>query len=153
SAINFPEQQFDTWAQQNYPGRFGTTILNTYAPVGLVGTTVTTTADTHLTGASCTGTIPVPGSATGSIPCSLPVIDTGIFNSSNFRNGYQYSIRVDKYFKNDRIYGSFFRTTLNFGGPAAIPQFSSTNKNTQRAFQVNYTHTFSPSTLNEAIYA
>jgi hypothetical protein len=81
------------------------------------------------------------------------MIDTGVFNSSNFRNGDQYFIRVDKYFKNDRIYGSFFRTTVNFGGPAPIPQFSSTNKNWERAFQVNYTHTFSPTTLNEAIFA
>ncbi len=156
STINSPDPQFDAWAQQNYPNTFGTKILNTYAPTGLSGNAVSTTADVHLLGAACpTGqtNIPVPGSVTGSIPCNLPVIDTGIFNSSNFRNGDQYFVRVDKYFKNDRVYGSFFRTTLNFGGPAPIPQFSSTNKNTQRAFQVNYTHTFSANTLNEAIFA
>jgi len=81
------------------------------------------------------------------------MIDNGVFNSTNFRNGDQYFIRVDKYFKNDRIYGSFFRTTLGFGGAAVIPQFSSTNNNWQRAFQVNYTHTFSPTTLNEFVFA
>ena len=70
-----------------------------------------------------------------------------------FRNGNQYFIRVDKYLKNDRIYGSFFRTTLDTGGPPVIPQFSTTNHTWQRAFQVNYTHTFSPTTLNEAIFA
>ncbi len=81
------------------------------------------------------------------------MIDTGVFNSTNFRNGDQYFVRIDKYFKNDRIYGSFFRTTLSYGGAAVIPQFGTTNHNTQRALQVNWTHTFSPTTLNEAIFA
>ena len=81
------------------------------------------------------------------------MLDSGIFNSSSLRNGNQYFVRVDKYFKNDRIYGSFFRTTLDSGGPNVIPQFSSTNQNWERAFQVNYTHTFSPTTLNEAVFA
>jgi hypothetical protein len=33
-----------------------------------------------------------------------------------------------------------------------MAQFSAANNNWQRAFQVNYTHTFSPTTLNEAIF-
>ena len=78
------------------------------------------------------------------------MIDSGVFNSSNFRNGMQYFARIDKAFSKDRIYASFFRTTLDFGGPAVIPQFSTTNHNTQSAIQVNWTHTFSPTTLNEA---
>ena len=71
------------------------------------------------------------------------MIDSGVFNSSNFRNGMQYFGRIDKAFKKDRIYASFFRTTLDFGGPAVIPQFSTTNHTTQSAIQVNWTHTFS----------
>ena len=51
------------------------------------------------------------------------------------------------------LYGSFFRTLLDYGGPNVIPQFSTTNHNTQYAIQVNYTHVFSPNTLNEAIFA
>ena len=81
------------------------------------------------------------------------MIDTGIFNSSRFRNGDQYFSRVDKAFKNDRIYGSFFRTLLHNGGPNVIPQFTTTNHTTQRAFQANWAHTFSSTTLNEAIFA
>ena len=80
------------------------------------------------------------------------MINSGVFNSSNFRNGMQYFARIDKAFSKDRIYASFFRTTLDFGGPAVIPQFSTTNHNTQGAIQLNWTHTFSPTTLNEAIY-
>jgi len=81
------------------------------------------------------------------------MIDSGTFNGTNFRNGTQYFARVDKYFKNDRIYGSFFRTLLGFGGPAPIPQFTSSNNTWERAFQVNWTHTFSPTLLNEAVFA
>ena len=81
------------------------------------------------------------------------MVDNGVFNSSNFRNGTQWNLRIDKYFGNDRIYGQFFRTTLDYGGPAVIPQFGTTNNTYERAFQVNWTHTFSPTTLNEAIFA
>src|SRR5438876_10231229 len=38
-------------------------------------------------------------------------------------------------------YTTLFRS-LNYGGPAAIPQFSTTNSTWERAFQVNWTHTF-----------
>ena len=81
------------------------------------------------------------------------MISSGVFNSSSFRDGDQYFLRVDKSFANDRIYGSFFRTLLNYGGPNVIPQFSTTNHNTQYAFQLNHTHVFSPTTLNEVIFA
>ena len=144
--IFFPDQQFATWAQQNYPGTFGSSILNTYLPTAATVSGVSKTA-----AGVFPGTCGTP--ATNNLPCSTAMIDTGIFNSSNFRNGDQYFVRIDKQLKSDRIYGSAFWTNLNFGGPAVIPQFSTTNHNTQQALQVNYTHIFSTSTLNEAIFA
>src|SRR5262249_47182560 len=107
--INSPDPAFPTFAQQIFPNTFGNKILNTYAPTGLTGSSVSKTANDIFPGTCGTST-------TFNLPCSTRMIDTGIFNSSNFRNGDQYFIRVDKYFKNDRIYGSFFRTTLSFGG-------------------------------------
>lgn len=144
--ITFQAPEFAAWAQDNYPDTFGTKILNTYAPSRATTTGVSKTAQDIFPGTCGTPT-------TNNLPCALPMINSGVFNSSNFRNGDQYFARVDKYFKNDRIYGSLFRTVLHFGGPAATPQFSTTNHTTEQAFQVNYTHTFSPSTLNEAIFA
>ena len=144
--IFFPDQQFATWAQQNYPGTFGTSILNTYLPSAATISGVSKTAADLFPGTCGTAT-------TNGLPCSTPMIDTGIFNSSNFRNGDQYSVRIDKHWKADRLYGSGFWTNLNYGGPAVIPQFSTTNHNTQQALQINYTHIFSSSTLNEAIFA
>ena len=81
------------------------------------------------------------------------MLDNGIFNATNFRNGDQYFVRIDKYFKNDRIYGSMFDTRVRYGGPAVIPQFGTTNHNVGRGTQVNWTHTFNEKTLNEASFA
>jgi hypothetical protein len=142
----FPDAQFASWAKANYPNTFGTRILNTDVPTAVTGTSILKTAADIFPGTCGT-------SATNNLPCTTPMIDSGIFNSTNFRNGDQYFVRVDKYFKNDRIYGSFFRTILHYGGPNIIPQFSTTNHTVQRALQGNWTHTFSPQTLNEAIFA
>ncbi len=147
SVLTFPDQQFASWAQTNYPNTFGTKILNTYKPSSAVAISGVTSTANDIFPTTC-GT-----SATNNLPCATPMIDSGVFNSTNFRNGTQYFVRVDKYFSKDRIYGSFFRTLLNYGGPNVIPQFSTTNHNWQRALQVNWTHTFSPSTLNEVIFA
>lgn len=144
--VFFPDSEFAAWARGNYPNTFGTKILNTYVPTNLASTSVSRRAS-DVFPTTC-GT-----PATNNLPCSTAMISSGVFNSSSFRDGDQYFVRVDKSFQRDRIYGSFFRTTLNYGGPNVIPQFSTTNHNTQYAIQLNHTHVFSPSTLNEAIFA
>jgi hypothetical protein len=141
----FPDPAFAAFAQANFPNTFGTKILNTYTPSIASGNVVKTAND--IFPGTC-GT-----AATSFLPCATPMLDSGVFNSTNFRNGTQYFVRVDKYFKHDRIYGSFFRTLLDYGGPNVIPQFSTTNNNWERALQVNWTHDFSPTTLNEVIFA
>ena len=80
----------------------------------------------------------------------MPLIDSGIFNGTNYRNGNQFNVRIDKYFKNDRIYGNTYRTVLDTGGPAIRPAFAATNHFILNAWQFNETHTFSPTTVNEA---
>ena len=143
SLITFADPQFITWAQQNYPNTVGTHVLSTYLPANVGGVSVQSTAAS------------IPGcdtSSTKNLPCNLPLVDQGNFSAPQIRNGAQYFVRIDKYFKNDRIYGSFYRTLLNYGAASAIPVFSALNNNWQRAFQVNYTHNFSPTTLNEAIF-
>jgi len=143
--LTFPDPAFAAWASATYPGTFGTKILNNYKPTNATVSGVSATARDLFP-----GTCGTP--ATNNLPCTTPMIDSGIFNSSNFRNGEQYFGRLDKYFEKDRIYASYFRTNLKFGGPAVIPQFSTTNHTTQSAFQVNWTHMFSQTTLNEVIF-
>jgi hypothetical protein len=145
SVTTAEDPAFTAWAQTNYPNTFGTKLLTTYAPTALGITGVSKTA-AQLFPTTC-GT-----AATNNLPCSLPIIDTGVFTSASYRNGLQWDIRVDKYFKNDRFYGAFYRTTLNYGGSAVRPAFTTTNNTVERAIQVNETHTFSPTTLNEAAF-
>jgi len=143
SLISFADPQFISWAQQNYQGTTGTYVLTTYLPTNVSGITV------HSTGSS----IPGCGTAsTNNLPCDLPLVDQGNFSAPQVRDGTQYFVRADKYFKNDRIYGSFYRTVLTYGAASAIPAFSALNNNWQRAFQVNWTHSLSPTTTNEAIF-
>src|SRR5208283_5644574 len=137
---------FASWAQTNYPNTFGTKILNTYVPAHVAVSGVASTANTVFP-----GTCGTP--ATNNLPCSTAMTDSGTFNSSNIINGTQYFVRVDKYFKNDRIYGSFFRTLQSNPAPNVIPQFSTTNNYWQRALQLDWTHDFNPNTLNEVIFA
>lgn len=144
-STTFEDPAFTAWAEQNFPNTLGTQLLSTYKPSGATVTGVSKTAQDLFPGTCGTA-------ATNNLPCSMAMIDSGVFNSSNFRNGTQWNLRIDKYFKNDRIYGNFYRTTLDTGGGAIRPQFITTNNTYQRALQVNETHTFSPTTLNEAIF-
>src|ERR1017187_2103100 len=66
-------------------------------------------------------------SATNMLPCSTPMVDTGVFNSTSYRNGTQYMGRIDKYFGKDRIYGTIYKTRLDSGGGAVRPAFLATN--------------------------
>lgn len=161
SVVTFADPQFIQWAQTHFPGASGSTacggapclgtqLLSTYLPANITGAKVSQTAAQYLGCAPGQTTIAVGAAA---LPCNLPVIDTGAFNTTAIRNGTQWFLRVDKYFHNDRVYGSFYRTTLSYGEPTAVQQFSpANNQNWQRAVQFNWTHTFSPNTLNEAIF-
>ena len=88
--------------------------------------------------------------STDNIPCATPVFDQGNFNSSSYNNSKQYNIRIDKYFTKDRVYGLFYRDTISTGGPSVRPAFNETNNYYTFSLQGNETHTFTPSTLNEA---
>jgi len=141
STIQFADPQFIAWAQQNYPNTVGTHVLSTYLPTNVTGVSVLST------GASIPGCSSQPNNL-----CGINLVDSGDFGAPAIRNGTQYFGRVDKYFDKDRIYGSFYRTLLDAGAASAIPAFSNLNHYWQRAFQVNWTHTFSGNTLNEAIF-
>ncbi len=135
SQTTFEDPAFTNWAQQNYPNTFGTKLLTSYKPSA---GSVTGLADTagQLFPSTC-GT-PIAGN----IPCNLPVLDNGVFNSTSYRNGTQWDVRIDKYFKNDRIYGTFYKTDLSYGSSAIRPAFTTTNQTYEHAVQVNETHTF-----------
>jgi hypothetical protein len=149
-SVTFPAPEFISFAQANpnTTGTVGTGILAKYVPSGVSGVAVSQTASAVF-GNDANGN-PICGTpVVDNIPCSTPMIDTGAFGATQIRNGTQYFARLDKDFKNDRIYASLFRTLLLTGAPSAMPQFSALNNTWQVAGQAAWTHTFSSNTLNE----
>jgi hypothetical protein len=143
----FETPQFVNWAKQNFPNTLGTSLLSDYPVTRAAVVGVTQTAQDFF-GSSC-GT-----AETYNIPCDLPLIQSGSSKPSPFRNGLQYSARIDTHFNEsrDRIYGNFYRTGLDTENFGLRPGLESTNNYDTKAFQVNHTHTFSPRTLNEASF-
>ncbi len=145
SLTTFEDPAFTAWAAANFPSTIGTKLLTTYKPSAGSPTGSVTTAAQLFAGTCGTA-------AAANIPCSLRVLDQGVFNSTSYRNARQWDLRVDKYFSKDRIYGTFYKTNLSYGNSTIRPAFTSTNETYQHAIQVNETHTFSPTTLNEAAF-
>ena len=145
STQTFEDPQFVNWAKQNFPNTLGTKILTSYPASSATTTGVLQTAAQVFPGTCGT-------SATSNLPCTMQMIDSGIFNGTNYRNGTQFNVRADKYFKNDRIYGNVYRTVLDYGGPAIRPAFAATNHTILNSYQFSETHTFSPTTVNEASF-
>ena len=144
-SVTFADPEFISFAQANNPNTVGTDVLTTYLPVGVSGVTrLANRAGCSWQRRSRCGTAVVEN-----IPCSTPMIDTGSFGATSIRNGTQYFARIDQGFKNDRIYASLFRTLLLTGAPSPMPQFSALNNTWQVAGQATWTHTFSPTTLND----
>ena len=156
-SVTFADPAFITWAQgDNSPigtgatvgTSVGTGVLANYRPVGVSGAAVSQNAQ-QVFGNDALGN-PICGTPTvDNIPCDTAMIDTGAFGATSVRNGTQYFARIDQGFKNDRVYASLFRTLLLTGAPSAMPQFSALNNTWQVAGQASWTHTFSPSTLND----
>lgn len=144
--VTFPDPQFISFAQTNYPNTVGTHVLTNYLPSGIGGAGVSQTAqDIFGTGAGGCGTT----AGQNGVPCALPMIDVGSFGATSRRNGTQYFARIDQDFKKDRVYASLFRTLLLTGAPSPMPQFSALNNTWQVAGQASWTHTFSSNTLND----
>ncbi len=152
SNITFNDPAFATWAAGAFPNTIGTKLLNTYPVTNVSNVTVVQTAAT-LYPVNTNGS-PICGTpSTFNLPCSTPILDSGGYSNTAYRNGLQYNLRVDKNFGKERLYGTFYRTTLSNNGTNPRAAFKTTNNFRQYAVQGNETHTFSPDTVNEASFA
>ena len=145
--VTFEDPAFVQFAKTTFPNTVGTKVVSTYGVANVSRVAVATTAAGIFGPTSAT---PCGTAASSFLPCTTPVIDSGVFNATSFRNAVQYNVRLDKYFKNDRLYGTVYRQHLNTGGPNLRPAFTTNNTSQSQAYQVNETHTFSAKTLNEA---
>ena len=147
SVRTFESPEFVSFAQSQYPNSLGTKLLTQYPLTSIAVTGVAKTAQ-DLFGSAC-GT-----AATGDIPCGLPVVDEGQFKPSPFRNALQYSFRGDQYLRDakDRLYFNMYKVDLESQNISPRKGFYDVGNNNTNAYQLSWTHTFSPTLLNEASY-
>ena len=145
SVVTYEDPAFTAWAAQAWPNSVGVQLLAKYPAVN-VSTTSVAKHGSDLYPTTC-GT-----AAAANIPCSLAVVDSGVFNATNYRNGLQYNFRVDKYFSKDRLYGNYYRTGLDIGGPSIRVDHGTPQHYIVRSIQANETHTFNSNTINEAAF-
>ena len=142
-STTFESPEFVQFAKNNFPNTIGTSLLSKY-PVAHATVTGTSKTAQDVFGANC-GT-----PAAANIPCNMPMISAGTFSLSPYRNGTQWSARLDQIFKRDRIYASYYNSVLSTLTASVRDGMNTNGRQTSRSFQVNETHTFSPSLLNEA---
>ncbi len=137
---------FTAYAQKNFPNSIGTSFLTKYPVVNArrTGTVLYATPD------FVTQTCATP---TGN--CNTPFVDSASSSNSPYQNGLQYSARGDQYFRNgnDRIYGYYYNIKLDSQAIDPRQGFTYINPNRSWFTSVNYTHTFSPTILNQAQFA
>jgi hypothetical protein len=148
--ITVEDPAFTSYAESNFASTIGTSLLKSFPVTGAIAS-VNQTASTYFANNSGSGTCGTVAGGGNGIPCSTPVLDNVNFAAAAPRNGMQWNGRLDKSFKNDRVYGNFYRTTLTTGTPFARTAFNETSGYWTIAWQGNETHTFSPNTINEAI--
>lgn len=132
--------QFVNFLQTNYPNNISTQLLTKYpASVGPLSNLQTVASLSP----GCAGTGPL------GIPCTLPVLGTGVHSYSSPNNGHQGTIRLDQNFSRDRLYGTYIPVTQTTGADSVRPAWTHTNEIPGYFTAANWTHTFSPSAINE----
>jgi hypothetical protein len=137
---NSPEVQMMT-APNNLPSA-------QFKPAAPVNTITYNTAAEVYNGASC----PASGNLGPqylNIPCNFVINQAGYFNTVSKTADAQYSVRIDKIFSKDRIYGSLFRSTITNNAANVIPSNTTSNPSWTWALQGVESHTFSTHLLNE----
>ncbi|HXW06382.1 MAG TPA: TonB-dependent receptor [Vicinamibacterales bacterium] len=147
--------EFIRFMEQARPNNVSTFIAKNY-PASFAPDRNFRTAGQHLN-AACAGSTPI-ASPIGPVPCNLPVTGEGTWNETSPRNGFQWTARVDHQMREgqDRIYGSFSRTTtdkVGFGTPEVYPGFTAASPTSSMHFSTNWTRILSPTTLNEVSFA
>jgi hypothetical protein len=152
SLQTYEDPAFVTFAQTAAPNSPEVQLLTKYKPSNATFRNVFQNAQQEFGPQDLAANTGCGTPSTDNIPCATPVFDQGNFNSSSYNNSKQYSIRIDKYFDKDRVYGLFYRDTISTGGPSVRPAFNTTNNYYTFSLQGSETHTFSPSTLNEGFF-
>jgi hypothetical protein len=152
TVYSYEDPAFTDFAKQAKPTSFGTTVLSMYPVSKVVTTSVSSTAAQLFGPTNAAANTGCATPSTDNIPCGLAVIDNGTFNAQNYDNAKEYSLRLDKNFKKDRLYATVFRNTSLNSTAALRAAFTTTMPLYSWAYQANETHDFSAKTLNEGMF-
>src|SRR6185437_14640397 len=132
---------FVAFMKANYPNNIATNLLTLY-PAG-----VAPNGSVQTVGQLQPGCIGVNSLG---MPCSMPILETGLLSASAPRNGTQWNARIDQVFGSglDRIYANFYRMTVTQGSIATRPAFTTAPPAETDFANLSYTHTFSPTVVN-----
>ena len=132
-----------SWAQANLPNNIATQVLKTAPPLAYPTTGIKTVSQLA---ASTPGYFALPAG----IPANLDAVGTANISYSVPKNGYQYSIRGDAYpTDKDRVYAEFMRTFASSQGTTSRPALNDNHDASSDFANLNWTHTFSSTLLNE----
>jgi hypothetical protein len=147
-----PSAQLIDYLKTNLPNAISTKVLTSF-PTTFQANRNFTTAGADL-GSSCSGSAPIL-TPIGSLPCDFPVSGLGDFSNTIFRNGIQWSTRIDHNWNDfkDRLYGSFYRTTrqtVEFASPSVyFPAFSPAEPEYTHLLNINWTHSAGGNFVNQ----
>jgi hypothetical protein len=146
---------FIRFMEQNRPNNVSTYIMKNF-PASFTPDRGLRTAGQHL-GVACSGSTLID-SPVGPVPCNLPVTGVGTWNETSPREGLQLTARVDHHFNagNDRLYGSFNRTTtdkVGFGEPSVYPGFTAPSPTSSMHANSNWTKIIGSNLLNELTFS
>ena len=94
---------------------------------------------------------PAPGANVIGPPDGIMDVGSAFFVPEGWRRGNQFNLRSDYELRpgRDRLYGNFYRTNSYAVTGGIRPAFNRPTPNTTHFGNINYTHTFSSSKLNE----
>jgi hypothetical protein len=143
SVVREETPEFRDYVASNFPNSIAARFLKVGAPLSYPTSQISTVAQVRTAN---------PGSyPSDRFPSDLPVVGTATVNQTTSRPAMQWNTRVDQNLREykDRVYFNWFRTTTE-GQQASTRAFLRYVVPSYGAFgRLSWTHTFSPSLLNE----
>jgi hypothetical protein len=145
--------EFVNFMRTRFPSNISTSLLTQF-PVGDIGpitnpqTVARYLSDTLRITTACSGTGPL------GMPCDMPLRGSAVRSFAPTRNGLQWNVRVDRYLNDskDRIHVNYQRRTADVEGAQFRTEFRNAFAAEPLTYyaNVNWTHTFSSTIVNEA---
>lgn len=158
----FYDPAFIAWGLANYPNsqNISRGLVPYPADRAVPGTTKVLDRGSDVSGFNFVNFSTVPCGSTPTapnltpVPCDLPIWSQAYYNAPFFQNGDQYNFRLDHNLRQgkDRIYASFFRFDQRSASPRIQSTLGGVTPSTGWYLAGNYTHTFTPTLLNEASF-